>query len=565
MQIMQQKNQSSTPLQEALISCKLMIKYMLICGFIVNVLMLATPLYSMQVLDRVLSSGNTDTLLMLTIIITCALILLSLVQGARSFATALMGSWFESKLSSLVFKNTIQTALRSRSGANSQQLRDLQTVKTYLMSPGLAVMLDVPWAILFIIVLFILHTFLGMLAILGGIVLVLLGLFVDRYTKPLIEKNNENFIRSMQQVDQAARNAEIIEVMGLFQNVRDAWQKLNERVQNMQSILTRRQSASAEVVKFFRMLLQILVTCIGASLALKNEISTGAIIASSSLVGRALAPFEMAINSWKGYVNAKKSYDRLNAAFVNFSVTDPMSLPEPEGNISGENLYFVPPNSAFHIIKGIAFQINAGDAVCIIGDSGSGKTTLAKLIVGAWMPTIGSVRIDGAKIQDWNREDLGKYIGYLPQDIELFNGTVKTNIARMEENPDSDAVIVAAQLAGVHDMILRLPKGYDTEIGMDGSVLSGGQRQRIALARAFYGTPKMLVLDEPNASLDSYGEAALSAAIEVAKEQGITVIIISHKTSILSLVNKVMVVRDGMLVAFGPTQDVMNKLQQQSV
>lgn len=539
-----------------------MVKYILMFGFITNILLLATSIYSMQVLDRVLSSGSIETLVMLTIVVIIALLLLSLIQGARSFSMTMMGSWFENKLSKIVFANAIRSALESRANANSQQLRDLQTVKTYLTSPGLVSIMDTPWAIIFIIVLFILHTYLGLLALFGGAIVIIVGLISDRATKSLIETNNDNFIKSMKQVDQATRNAEIIEVMGLLKNINNSWDKINDKVQTTQSLSNKRQAVFAEITKFVRLVLQICVTGMGAYLVLRGELSSGAMIASSSLVARALAPFEVVINSWKGYVNARKSYDRLDKAFVKHVDADnAMSLPVPEGRISVENIYFAPQGSQKHIIKGMNFIVEPGDVLVVMGNSGSGKTSLAKLMVGAWQPLIGAIRIDGASIKDWNRQELGQYIGYLPQDIELFSGTVKENIARMDTNPDPDAVVMAAQLAGVHDMILQLPNGYDTEIGMDGSTLSGGQKQRIALARTFFGDPKIIVLDEPNASLDSYGEAALAAAIEFAKEKKITVIIISHRTPILSLATKILMVKDGMVAAFGPKEQVMEQMK----
>ena len=567
---MMQKNNNPTsfgltPLKESLLACRVMVKYILVCGLITNILLLSTSIYSMQVLDRVLSSGSVETLIMLTIVVIIALVLLSLVQGARSFAMTMMGSWFEYRLSKNVFANSIRSALESRANANSQQMRDLQTVKTYLTSPGLISIMDTPWAIIFIIVLFILHTYLGLLAIIGSAIIAAMGIISDRATKPLVEANNEEFIKSMKQVDQATRNAEVIEVMGLLRNINESWNKINDTVQTTQSLLNKRHAIFSEMTKFIRLILQICVTGMGAYLVLKGELSSGAMIASSSLISRALAPFEAVINSWKGYLNCCKAYDRLDRAFMRYIDADnAMSLPVPEGRISLENVYYAPIGSQKHIIKGMNFIIEPGDIVAIIGNSGSGKTSLAKLIVGAWQPILGTVRIDGANIKDWNRQELGQHIGYLPQDIELFSGTVKENIARMNPNPDPEAVIMAAQLAGVHDMILQLPKGYDTEVGIDGSALSGGQRQRIALARTFFGDLKIIVLDEPNASLDSYGEAALAAAIEFAKEKKMTVVIISHRTPILSLASKILMVKDGMIAAFGPKDQVIEQMKKLS-
>jgi PrtD family type I secretion system ABC transporter len=554
--------QQETPLKESLLACKVMLKYILFFGCMINLLLLSTPIYSMQVLDRVLSSGNLDTLLMLTLVIVLALVLLGFLQGARSFAMNRMGNWFEKKLSETVFASSVNASLMSKSNANSQQLRDLQTIKTYITSPGLVAMMDLPWALIFLAVLFVLHSAMGYLTIMGGAMLIAVGLIADRSTKPLLETNNDNFVKSMRYVEQSARNAEVVKVMGMLDNIISAWQKLNKKVQTTQSLSVERQAVFTEVTKLIRTVIQISVTGVGAYLVIHNEFSSGAIIASSSLVGRALSPFEVAINSLKGYINCKKAYDRLNGSFVISSQNDNnMSLPEPEGRIEVENLYFAAPGMQKHILKGITFNLNPGETLVIVGASASGKTTLAKLLVGCYEPSIGSVRIDGASLKDWKSTDLGKYIGYLPQDVELFSGSVRDNIARMDSNADPESVVMAAQLAGIHEMILQLPKAYDTEIGPDGSVLSGGQRQRLGLARAFFGTPKMLVLDEPNASLDAIGEEALGAAIEFAKAEKITTILISHRPAILNLADKIMVVKDGMMVAFGSKGEMMGQVQ----
>lgn len=553
-----------TPLKEGLLACKVMLKYILFFGCMINLLLLSTPIYSMQVLDRVLSSGNLDTLLMLSLVIVLALVLLGFLQGARAFAMNRMGNWFEKKLSETVFASSVNASLISKGNANSQQMRDLQTIKTYITSPGLIAMMDLPWALIFLSVLFVLHSAMGFLTIIGGAILIVVGLIADRATKPLLDKNNDQFIKSMRYVEQSARNAEVVKVMGMLNNVISSWQKLNKKVQTTQSLTVERQAVFTEVTKLVRTIIQISVTGIGAYLCIAEpgQFSSGAIIASSSLVGRALSPFEVAINSLKGYINCKKAYERLNGSFVVSTAENTnMSLPEPEGRLEVENLYYAPLGAQKHILKGITFNLNPGETLVIVGPSASGKTTLAKVLVGCYEPSIGSVRIDGASLKDWKPTELGKHLGYLPQDVELFSGSVKENIARMDSDTDPDSVVMAAQLAGIHDMILQLPKAYETEIGPDGSVLSGGQKQRLGLARAFYGSPKLLVLDEPNASLDAVGEQALASAIEFAKEEKITTILISHRPSILNLADKIMVVKDGVMVAFGAKSELINQVQ----
>lgn len=500
---------------------------------------------------------------MLTMVILIALIILSVIQLARSFALTEMGNWFERQLSQKVFTNAIKAALIQKGSGSSQQLRDLQTIKTFITSPAAVAVMDVPWAFIFFIVLFLIHPYMGFLTLIGGFILLFLAFLTDKITKPLHDSSNEKFILSMRQVDQATRNAEVVEVMGMSGNIIKSWQETNSVVQNTQNLVNNRQAVLSEITKFVRMLLQILTTGIGAYLVVHNEMSTGAIIASSSLSGRALAPFEQAMMAIKGYINCKKAYERLEGSLSRVGTTDErMYLPEPEGNLSVEGLFFAPQGSQKHILRGIEFAVKPGEITAVIGPSASGKTTLAKILVGIYTPSMGHVRIDGASLKDWNREQLGKYVGYLPQDIELFSGTVRSNIARMNQESDPEAVIKAAQLAGVHEMILQLPNGYDTEIGVDGSVLSGGQRQRLGLARAFYGDPKILILDEPNSNLDSSGEQALEVAIKCAKEMDMTVIIISHRTPLLAVADKILVMKDGMIALFGPRDEVMQKMSQ---
>lgn len=549
------------PLKESLAACKVMFKYSIAFGSVINILMLASPLYSMQVLDRVLSSQNTDTLIMLTFIVALAMILLGLIQASRSFAMTRMSDWLEAKLSGLVFSNSIRMSLQSKMNIGSQKLRDLQVIKGFLTSPSLVAMLDTPWALIFIAVLFVLHPWLGFLTVFGGGLLIFLGILTDRYTKKLIEANNEEAIKNNTATDQATRNAEVIHVMGFLGNIVEEWQKLNTKVHSTRMVISKRQAVLSEITKFVRTFLQTTVMAVGAYLVIKNEISSGAIIASSTLVGRALSPFEQFINAWNGYLNYKKSFNRLDKAFDAVGVeSDKMKLPNPVGSIEAQNIFFAPSGTNKYTLRSINFDINPGELLAIIGHSGSGKTTLAKIISGALEPSSGTVRIDGANIKDWDREQLGSHFGYLPQDIELFSGTIRQNISRMDLNADPEKVVEAAQLAGVHDMILNLPNGYDTEIGLEGAGLSGGQRQRIALARALFGSPKLLVLDEPNSNLDKSGEDALGLALEVAKERKVTTIVISHRPNILSYADKILILQDGVVVNFGKKDDVLKEM-----
>jgi PrtD family type I secretion system ABC transporter len=558
-----QKSNVVTPLTEALSTCRYMIKFALIFGALINILMLAAPIYSMQVLDRVLSSHNTTTLWMLTIIILVMIGLLSLLQCCRAFAMSKMGAWLEHSLASPTFSNSIQMSIQSKMNIGSQKINDLQSIKNFLMSPHFLAILDTPWAIIFLIVLFMLHFYIGMLALLGVALLIGIALLSDKLTKSLIEQTNEGMIKNRRYLDQATRNAEVVEAMSLRINLEKTWSRINGKMQNMQEVLTKRQAVLSEISKFIRMSLQILVTCIGAYLVLQNEISSGAIIAGSALIGRALAPFEQFLTAWKGAINFRKAYTRLNKAFeLCGQQTEKMDLPPPEGSIELQGVHYVPNGTQKYILRNITASIEAGEIIVVIGHSGSGKTTLAKLLVGILQPTVGNVRIDGSSTKNWNQEYLGKYIGYLPQDVELFNGTVRENIGRMDKNADPEEVIKAAQIAGIHDIILQFPKGYDTEIGLEGSILSGGQRQRIGLARAFFKSPTIVVLDEPNSNLDMAGEKALVDAMEIARGEKITCIVISHRMSLVNYADKIMVLNNGMITNFAPKNQLINTMGQ---
>lgn len=556
------KSNKENPLRETLFACKVMLKFILIFGFMANILVLATPLYSMQVLDRVISSGNTNTLVMLTMIIATAILLLALVQAARAFAMIKMGAWIENKLSDKVFENSIIASMNNKNIAGSVQMRDLQTIKTYLTSPQIISVMDTPWAVIFIVVLFILHVYFGVIALLGSLFLLGMSILSDRLTSPLLNANNDNFIKSMNKIEQTTKNAEVVNAMGLSPHIIKKWQKLNKKVQNTQSLATKRQTILSEFTTFFRTIIQISVTGIGAVLVINGQITAGVIIASSSLVGRALAPFQVAISSWKGFVQFRKAFSRLDKMFESYQCeSTKMELPTPEGYLKAEGLYYSPPGYKKHILRAINFELPTGETLVIMGHSGSGKTTLMKIIVNAIQPSVGTVRLDNAKLSDWPKAQLGSHIGYLPQDVELFSGTVKENIARMSEHPDSEEVLKASKLAGVHSLVLHLQKGYDTEIGPSGSSLSGGQRQRIGLARALYGNPKLLILDEPNSNLDTEGEEALAFALETVKKQKITTIIVSHRTNVVNLADKIMIMKDGTIATYGSQKEVLERMR----
>ena len=546
-------------------------------AFGVNLLMLVTPLYSLQVLDRVLNSGNKETLLMLTLLMVALYIALHMLQVARSFTLIKLGEWLDQQLSPDLFMNSIRSAAVKASVGGAQNLRDLQTVKTFLTSVGINTLFDAPWSVIYIAVLFIIHPWMGWLAIVGAGLLILCAVFNAYATSNKLNEANEHTMRSMNQSEMATRNAEVIEAMGMMNAVTNRWKKFQQSSLALISEASYRNGIISNIARFTRMMLQLLVTGLSAYLILTPpasgipEMSMGGMIGAGIIMGRALTPFDNAIEIWKQISGASKSYDRLKEAYVRVAErVESMQLPTPEGAYSVENVFFAPPSAAMpgapvaYTLKGVSFALNPGEVLAIIGPSAAGKSSLAKLMVGVWKAAQGAVRLDGADVFTWNREDFGNHVGYLPQDISLFSGSIKDNIAKLKEDVNPEDVVAAAKMTGAHDMVLRLKNGYETDIGVGGSNLSGGQRQRIGLARAFYGNPKLVVLDEPNANLDEIGEQALVAAINHAKEKKITTVIISHRPSILSSVDKILILQDGMVAAFGSRDEVMAKFAKPS-
>jgi len=543
-------------------ACRRVLWYLCIFSMISNILILTIPIYSLQVLDRVISSGSTDTLMMLTIVVVGALVGLGIIQTVRSYLLIHTGEWLDVKLSPVLFQHSIANKVQaSEVSSSSQDLRDLGTIKSFLVGPALTALLDAPWSLFFIFILFAIHPTIGFIILGGGGALLVVAALNEYITKNALNSSSEFYASSINQVEAAARNAEAIEAMGMLSDVTKNWQESNSQGIYLQTIASKRSAILSGFSRFLRFALQVAVIGASAHLVLINELTVGAIIASSILASRALSPFEAAINSWKNFISARKSYSRLKSSLSNSALREEgMKLPAPKGKLDIENIFFVPRGAEDPTIKGLSLKLKPGEILGLIGPSAAGKSTLAKLITGVWKPTTGVVRLDGADVYNWNRNDFGKHVGYLPQDVELFSGSIRDNIARMDKSADSKKVIEAAQTAGVHDMILRLPKGYETEIGAGGAVLSGGQRQRVGLARALYGEPKLLVLDEPNASLDNAGEKALVNALNKAKEKQITTIIISHRPMMMSSADKIMVMKEGTIAAIGSRDEIFAKL-----
>jgi ATP-binding cassette subfamily C exporter for protease/lipase len=529
-------------------------------SFFINMLMLVPSIYMLQVYDRVLMSRNETTLLMLTLIVIGLYMLMGLLELARSRVLVRVSAKLDTKLNSRIFTAAFEHKLRLGKGNPGQSLSDLTNVRQFLTGNGLFAFFDAPWTPIFLVVIFLFHPLLGLLALIGAIILFSLAWATEAVTrKPMAEANNLA-VASGSFANNNLRNAEVIEAMGMLGNLISRWYERQEKFLRLQGLASERASVISSITKFARISLQSLILGSGALLAIDGTITPGTMIAASILMGRALAPVEMAIGTWKQLISARAAYHRLDQMLADFPARQPgMSLPVPQGKVSVENLIATPPSSQHVILKGVNLQINAGEVVGVIGPSASGKSTLARLLVGVWPAASGKVRLDGADVYSWNKEELGPHIGYLPQDIELFDGTIAENIARFGD-VDPESVVEAARLAGVHEIILRFPKGYDTPIGEAGSALSGGQRQRIALARALYGNPVLIVLDEPNSNLDEAGEGALVQAVRELKQRGKTVVLITHRTSILAVVDKLMVLADGSLQMYGFRDEVLKAL-----
>jgi len=482
------------------------------------------------------------------------------LDGIRAQMLVRIGNWLDDRLGPAVFSGALRVALRSDPARAAQGMRDLGTVRGFLTGPGITPLLDAPWSPIFIIALFTLHPMLGLVGLGGGVFLFTHATAYEIITKAPLREANQAASKTHQRAEAALRNAEVIRAMGMGEGVLRLWRRDSQSTNEAQRAAGTRGGAILAATKFFRLLVQTVILGAGAWLVLQHEASPGAMFASSFLLGRALAPVENAIGTWKSLVAARLARQRLEELVTALpSEERGMELPRPVGELSVERLVFVPPGGDEPTLRNVTFDLAPGEVLGVIGPSAAGKSTLARLIAGSWSPTAGKVRLDNADIQVWHDSGGSHHIGYLPQDIELFAGTVRDNIARLGVAGPT-AIIEAAKLVGLHEAIMRLPRGYNSEIGDAGLRLSGGQRQRIGLARAIFGRPRLVVLDEPNASLDSEGEEALHQAIARLKETGTTVVMIAHRPSVLGLADKLLVLRNGTVDAYGTRADVIAKL-----
>ena len=532
---------------------------------ILNVLLLGGSLYMMMVYDSVLPSRSIPTLIGLAILVMIVYAFQGFFENMRAGMLADVANAVEQKLSGRVQGAISQLALAGQKlpGDGLGPMRDLENVRAFLSS-GAVAMIDLPWILFFLGVLFALHVWLGVTTLVGAVVLFSLTLITNRVMKQPAEQLSQLSAHRNGAAETNLRHVELLTALGMRNRMQQRWGRSNSAYAAAQNKLARSGAALGGLSKMLRLALQSLILTVGALLVLDDKASGGVIFASSILSARALAPVDQAIVNWKGFISARIGWLTLSEMLKRVPAPQPVSLrlPRPERRLEVEKLVVAPPGSRQMTVNGATFQLSAGDACAVIGPSGAGKSSLGRALIGAWRPARGTIRFDGASLDQWDPEHFGEWVGYLPQSVELLDGTIAQNIARFDPDATSEGVLAAAKAAAVHDLITGLPQGYETRVGTDGEALSGGQRQRIGLARALYGDPFFILLDEPNSNLDGEGEAALAAAIASVRKRGGILVVISHRADILGRVSHIMLLRGGRMEAFGPAAEIMARLRQ---
>ncbi|QJP16089.1 type I secretion system permease/ATPase [Starkeya sp. ORNL1] len=547
-------------LQQAVADCRSMVWMLGFFSLAINILMLSSPIYMLQVYDRVMVTGSVNTLVMLTGLTAAAMLLIGLLDSLRSSMMVRMSCWLTDRLGPVYLAHCVRTRLLGDS-SGAQPLRDIAQIQGFIASPGMTVFFDAPWTPVFLALIWMLHPSLGILAVSAAVLLLVMGLANEATTRGTNQKSNLAQIAATQQAEVTIRNAEVVRAMGMLPALVDRWRNMNEAATSASKQTYERNGLLLGFTKFARMFMQSAILGLGAYLVLAGELSGGAMIASSILLGRALAPVEMAMSTWRNFGLARISYGRLKTRLQAMPEERRRArLPVPVGVVSLDHVTFTPPGAAAPVLQQVSFDARPGEAIAVIGPSASGKSTLCRILTGIARPGSGEIRLDGSELSHWDPDELGCHLGYLPQDVELFPGTVRENIARMGD-VDDRAVIEAAMMAHAHEMIQHLPQGYDTPIGDGGMRLSGGQRQRLGLARAVYGAPRLIVLDEPNANLDQVGEAALAATIEEMKQRGSTLLIVGHRPSTLAQADKILVLKEGRVELFAPRDEALQRLR----
>jgi len=542
--------EKQSPLQAAYKKFKVVLLATVVFSFFINMLLFVGPLYMLQIYDRVLSSRSETTLVMLSLIGLFLLMAFGLMEFIRSRLLVSAGLQFDKVLSNATFGRAVKAQVANPNGGFQYILSDIDKIREFITGQGILTFFDALWVPLFLAMRFMFHPYLGTIALGGAIVIFILAFVNDFITRNQLKDANNAAQGANHFASTALQNAEVIRPMGMGKELGQRWADRHNSMLNAQAGASNKAGAVMAFTKFIRMTLQSAVLGMGAYLALGQEITPGVMIAASIIMGRALTPVEQSVAQWKQFVSSRQAHERLSSMFGNITADEERTeLPEPKGVIAVEQLSSFAPGTRAVILKNINFKIDGGETLAVIGPSGSGKSTLLRSLVGGHPAASGTVRIDGAEIDHWDAEQLGRYLGYLPQDVKLFSGTIAENISRFTSD-ESDEVVEVATLAGVHDMILRLQDGYETQVGENGHQLSGGQRQRIGLARALFGTPKLIVLDEPNSNLDNEGEAALLNAIKMMKDANVTIVIATHKTNLLAVCDKILILEEGAVKAF---------------
>lgn len=544
-------------MREAVARFRSFFQYAALFSLVINVLMLVPALFMLQVFDRVVTSRSIETLAMLGIVTVAALIFLGLLEVVRTRLLTSAGVSLERQLGPRVISEMVTRAARGGASESAYGMRDLNALRGFLAGPGVVALFDAPWMPIYILIIWLFHPLLGVIALLGAALLMGLAWLNEKMTRAAIEGAQLHARGAGRFADQGVRNAEVSAGLGIIDNLSRQWDAINARALAMQLRVGHKASVITAATRVLRQLLQVVMLAAGAWLVIEQQSTTGVMIAATILLARALAPVEAVAGGWKAIIEARAAWRRLDEGLAAAErAQDVTDLPPPQGRISVERVVFGFPGRNAPVLKQVSFELAAGEVLAVVGPSGSGKSTLARVLVGLWRPSTGVVRLDGADIAGWPRAKLGPHIGFLPQNVELFAGTIAQNIARMGE-VDSAAVVMAAQRANVHDMILRLPEGYDTAIAEIGALLSAGQRQRVALARALYGDPRLVLLDEPNSNLDAEGEHLLVEAIRALKGQQVTVVVVTHRAALLAAADKVLMLRDGAVERFGPRAEVL--------
>ena len=525
-----------------------------------NVLVLAIPVYLFQISDRVLTSRSVDTLVMLTILIASAVVLNAVLDAIRRFILMRTAVEIAAQLGAPILGAAARAALHSN-GREYQTLGDLQQLRSFLVSGTLLAFLDAPLAPLFMLAVFLVHPHLGLIAMVAALLLLVIAFFNQRMTATSFHEATNFQSRANLHLDSMSRNSQIINALAMIPEAVKIWGQDTAGSLKAQVLAQDRNVISASISKAVRLLAQVAMLGWGAYLSLEGQLTGGMVIAASVIAGRALAPVESAIEGWHQFINTRAAYERISTLLKSSPLNfERLKLPRPQGRLDVERLLFVPQGTKRVVLNGVSFTLSPGESLAIIGDSGAGKTTLGKMLVGSLLPTSGNVRLDLMDLRNWDQRQFGENIGYLPQDVQLFPGTIKANIGRMREDASDDDIYKAAVLADVHELISTFAQGYETMVAADGSPLSGGQKQRIALARAFFGNPRMVVLDEPNSNLDGSGDAALLRALSHAKQEKITVITITQRPSLLNCVDKILLLSNGAVSMFGSRQEVLKAL-----